>query len=221
MENSENTKKSKEGTNSSTIAATDDTTKNTTNGSTNVKLDQAKSNTATATGTVPSLLVQRKPMKRRAWVWKFFDEFIDENGKTKARCHFYGCDLAAESRTNGTTPLKNHYNSCKMNPINVKVQQTLLNFQKVLEVDDVDGREVTQLTTTSRKFDEQAVRKALAEMLIVDELPFSFVDHGFVKFCQVACPLFNIPSRRTITRDILSIYSDMKDDLKTYLKNGN
>ncbi|GKV05105.1 hypothetical protein SLEP1_g17148 [Rubroshorea leprosula] len=223
MENSENTEKSKEGTNSGTIAAADNTTKNTTDGSTNAKSDQAKSNAATAIGaTRPSLSVQRKPMKRKVWVWKFFDEFTDENGKTRAWCHFCDCDLAAESRTNGTTPLKNHYNSCKMNHVNVMVQQILLNFQKVLEVDDVDGREVTQLTTTSRKFDEQAVRKVLAKMLIVDELPFSSVEHpGFVKFCQVACPLFNIASRRTITRDILSIYSNMKEDLKTYFKNGN
>ncbi|GLT30003.1 hypothetical protein SLA2020_048300 [Shorea laevis] len=125
MENSENIEKSKKGTNSSTIAAANNTTKNTTDGSTNAKSDQAKSNAATATGaTVPSLSVQRKPMKRRAWVWKFFDELIDENGKTRARCHFCGCDLAVESRTNGTTPLKNHYNSCKMNLVNVKVQHT-------------------------------------------------------------------------------------------------
>ncbi|GLT47002.1 hypothetical protein SLA2020_207250 [Shorea laevis] len=122
MENSENTKKSKKGTNSGTIAAADNTTKNTTDGSTNAKSDQAKSSAAIATGaTEPSLSVQRKPMKRRAWVWKFFDEFIDENGKTRAKCHFCGYDLVAESRTNGTTPLKNHYNSCKMNPVNIKV----------------------------------------------------------------------------------------------------
>ncbi|GLT32008.1 hypothetical protein SLA2020_067050 [Shorea laevis] len=67
MENSENTEKSKEGTNSGTIAVADNTTKNTTDGSTNAKSDQAKSSATTATGaTRTSLSVQRKPMKRRA-----------------------------------------------------------------------------------------------------------------------------------------------------------
>ncbi|GLU12628.1 hypothetical protein SLE2022_401720 [Rubroshorea leprosula] len=138
MENSESIEELKE-TNSGTIAVGDNATKNMMDGSTNAKLDKADID-ASATRAGPSLSVQRKPMKCRAWVWKFFDEFIDENGKTRARCHFCGYDLAAESRTNGTTPLKNHYNSCKLNLVNVKTQQTLLNFQKVLEVDDVDDR---------------------------------------------------------------------------------
>ncbi|GLT28519.1 hypothetical protein SLA2020_034440 [Shorea laevis] len=136
MENNESIEKLKE-TNSGRIAVGDNATKNTTDGSTNAKSDKANSDVG-ATRARPSLSVQRKPMKCRAWVWKFFDE----NGKTRARCHFCGHDLAAEFKTNGTTPLKNHYNSCKLNPVNVKTQQTLLNFQKVLEVDDVDGREV-------------------------------------------------------------------------------
>ncbi|GKV21610.1 hypothetical protein SLEP1_g31572 [Rubroshorea leprosula] len=199
MENSESIEKSKE-TNSSTIAVRDNATKNMTDGSTYAKSDKANSD-AGATGAGPSLSVQRKPMKRRTWVWQFFDEFINENGKTRTRCHFCGYDLAAKSSTNGTTPLKNHYNSCKLNLVNLKTQQTLLNFQKVLKVNDVDGKEVTQLTTTSRKFDEQAIKKALVEMLIVDEFPFSFVEHsGFIKFCQVAWALFNIPSRDMLER---------------------
>ncbi|KAK2658690.1 hypothetical protein Ddye_005223 [Dipteronia dyeriana] len=38
-------------------------------------------------------------------------------------------------------------------------------------------------------FDKEACRKACARMIIVDELPFSFVEKdGFKDFCRVACP---------------------------------
>ncbi|GLU01416.1 hypothetical protein SLE2022_187240 [Rubroshorea leprosula] len=69
MENSENTEKSKEGTNSGTIPAADNTIKYTTDGSTNAKSDKAKSSATTIAGaTEPSLSIQRKPIKHKAWV---------------------------------------------------------------------------------------------------------------------------------------------------------
>ncbi|KAK8713596.1 hypothetical protein V6N13_148808 [Hibiscus sabdariffa] len=52
------------------------------------------------------------------------------------------------------------------------------------------------------RFDQEEIRKALAKMVVIDELPFSFAEHeGFRAFCKVAIPDFVPPSRATITRD--------------------
>ncbi|KAL5818437.1 hypothetical protein ACOSQ4_022279 [Xanthoceras sorbifolium] len=63
-------------------------------------------------------------------------------------------------------------------------------------------------------FNKDETRKALAKMLIVDELPFRFVEKpGFQEFCRTGMLFFDIPSRRTIVRDIMQLYLDEK----TYL----
>ncbi|KAL4284584.1 hypothetical protein GQ457_16G016440 [Hibiscus cannabinus] len=42
---------------------------------------------------------------------------------------------------------------------------------------------------TTWKFDQDASRKALAEMIVIGELPFKFVEsEGFRRFMSVACP---------------------------------
>jgi len=62
-------------------------------------------------------------------------------------------------------------------------------------------------------------RKALEKMIILDELPFNFVENqGFKSFCQVMQPRFDVPSRLTIWRDCLKIYVVEKEKLKNALK---
>ncbi|TXG57181.1 hypothetical protein EZV62_018494 [Acer yangbiense] len=88
---------------------------------------------------------------------------------------------------------------------------------------------ITSYTTSSREgcgssiclgiFNKEDTRKALVEMLIVDELPFRFVEkRGFHKLCRVGMPRFDVPSRRTIVRDILQMYIDMKTSLMKYFR---
>ncbi|XP_054806276.1 zinc finger BED domain-containing protein RICESLEEPER 2-like [Prosopis cineraria] len=56
-------------------------------------------------------------------------------------------------------------------------------------------------------FDLNSCRQALARMIIVDELPFKFVENeGFQYFMSIAQPLFPLPSRTTVARDCLSLY---------------
>ncbi|KAL4013587.1 hypothetical protein IC575_025759 [Cucumis melo] len=55
-------------------------------------------------------------------------------------------------------------------------------------------------------------------MIIVDELPFKFIENeGFRNFCRVACPKFDPPSRVTIAKDIYQLYLDEKKKLKSFL----
>ncbi|KAK8574254.1 hypothetical protein V6N13_097242 [Hibiscus sabdariffa] len=74
---------------------------------------------------------------------------------------------------------------------------------------------------TTWKFDQEASRKALAEMIVIGELPFKFVEsEGFRRFMSIACPRFRIPSRLTITRDVYQLYLDEKAKLKQSLKSS-
>lgn len=61
------------------------------------------------------------------------------------------------------------------------------------------------------KFDKKESKKALANMIIVDEHPFSFVDgEGFRHYNIITQPLFHVPCRGTITQECLTLYSEEK-----------
>lgn len=59
-------------------------------------------------------------------------------------------------------------------------------------------------------------------MIIVDELPFKFVEReDFQPFVSKACSKFRIPSRWTISRDCFKLYEDEKNLLMELLKSTN
>ena len=59
---------------------------------------------------------------------------------------------------------------------------------------------------------------ALVKMIIKDELPFRFVEaEGFLEFMETCCPKFEVPSRRTIIRNILELYQNKKGLVKSVL----
>ncbi|XP_050262612.1 zinc finger BED domain-containing protein RICESLEEPER 2-like [Quercus robur] len=84
----------------------------------------------------------------------------------------------------------------------------------------MDGEEGFQLVPTA--FNVEASRKALAEMVIIDELPFRFVEgYGFQRYATTLQPklrIRDIPSRQTIARDVISIYGIEREKLRGALK---
>lgn len=88
--------------------------------------------------------------------------------------------------------------------------------QKVLTFAKDQFGSITALGVTG--FNKEESRKACLRMVIIDELPFSFVDgEEFRHFCSVACPRFIPPSCRTLARDLLALYYDEKQLLKAKL----
>ncbi|XP_038896681.1 zinc finger BED domain-containing protein RICESLEEPER 2-like [Benincasa hispida] len=75
-------------------------------------------------------------------------------------------------------------------------------------------------------FTIESTRKLLVEMIIIDELPFKFVENqGFKRFVNgtltLVEPNFVLPSRKTIAKDILGIYDITKETLKDiFVKKG-
>ncbi|KAK8675828.1 hypothetical protein V6N13_033891 [Hibiscus sabdariffa] len=159
--------------------------------------------------------VKRKAMAPRSEVWSHFTKFVTSKGESKGRCNYCDKEFCCDMKKNGTGSLKYHMMQCKKNPTNmVDTNQR----QLVLPSKGSEG-EVGHITNW--KFDQEAVRKALAQMIVIGELPFKFVEsEGFRKFMSVACPRFRIPSRFTITRDVYQLYLDERIKLKQYLKSS-
>ena len=108
--------------------------------------------------------------------------------------------------------------SCIKFPHSKDARQSLLIFKPV----GVDAQNNTHQAIASLgiwKFEQEAIRKSLTEMVIIDELPFKIVDGGgFNKFMSAACPCFKIPSRWTISRDCHNIFVSERLNLKKFMK---
>ena len=164
---------------------------------------------ATIAGT--ELKVNKKKTLKSE-IWDHFTRVKKEDGSysNKAACNYCVSEYSCSS-INGTSSLWKHLKNCKKYPGNVvdKKQKTLC-FQST-------GEECEN-QLVNWKFEQELCRKALARMIIIDELPFKFVEReGFRYFCSVMQPKFKIMSRNTIARDCLELYATEKKKLKNAL----
>ncbi|KAH9687278.1 BED-type domain-containing protein [Citrus sinensis] len=73
----------------------------------------------------------------------------------------------------------------------------------------------------AKGWSQDACRRAVTKMIIMGELPLSFVDNkGFRHFCSVAIPQFVMPSRRTVGRDVMDLFFEEKIMLKSLICNN-
>ena len=120
----------------------------------------------------PKQTGKRKVIKPRSKAWEHFTKYINDAGEVKAKCNYCGKDLAGDSKNNGTASLINHADICTEKPPLEDLKQSQLCF---------DAESKTGLGTW--KFEQDVVRKFLAYMIIMDELPFKFVEgNGFKLF---------------------------------------
>ncbi|CAH1421845.1 unnamed protein product [Lactuca virosa] len=119
-----------------------------------------------------------------------FERYKDEKGVQRCKSkHCDGGNYKCESGGYGTKNLGYHLTKCKAYLAKLSGGQKQLAFQY--------GDENKLLTW---KFGQNESRKALAHMLVVDELPFSFVEGvGFRYYNIVTQPLFKVPCRSTST----------------------
>lgn len=77
-------------------------------------------------------------------------------------------------------------------------------------IDGISGSKVPSFLA----FSQPATRKSLVEMVIMDELPFRFVEpKGFKRFMSVAQPRFDIPCRKTVAKDCLVVFEEERSKL--------
>ncbi|KAL4340526.1 hypothetical protein GQ457_08G022240 [Hibiscus cannabinus] len=156
--------------------------------------------------------------KKMSYVWDHFKEISDSNNEAKSEkdvveCNYYGKCIAYKT-SYGTSGMKNHIARCKRFPANLNRKQKLVDFESKTITSPGGTSKIVQVPTCWQ-FDQDNCRKALARILIVDELPFVFVEHeGFRYFCKQLCPKFVPLSRKTVTRDCYSIFIEERSKLK-------
>ncbi|XP_062005944.1 zinc finger BED domain-containing protein RICESLEEPER 2-like [Rosa rugosa] len=162
---------------------------------------------------------------KRSFVWEHFKEYDKiEKGKdaegneidiVKKRAHCIYCprgkigDFAVDSSKNGTSGMIRHINQfCRYYPPNIS------KTQRVLVGDKSQGNKLTAVA-----YDQDDYLEACVEMIVIDELPFTFVEKkGFNRFCTRVCPLFKVPSRRKLVTNFLRMYDAQKKELIKILK---
>ncbi|GMI86360.1 DAYSLEEPER [Hibiscus trionum] len=159
----------------------------------------------------------RKKQQPRAPCWNHFSKYVTEDGENRSRCNHCDTTYTMENR-GSTTSLNNHLKTCLQKPKGntSDLKQSELAFSKVGSSSE---SETTIFSTW--KFDGDAIRKALINMIVVDELPFRIVEgDGFKSFLSIACPRFHLPSRFTVRRDCLDLFNSMKRLLKNSFDKG-
>ncbi|KAG8660891.1 hypothetical protein MANES_02G205650v8 [Manihot esculenta] len=168
-----------------------------------------------STEITTSSKAKRKAVKPRFVVWDHFTKFVNSEGELKGKCNYCKKEFYCDPKRNGTIALKNHLNSCKKHPHSIETRQAQLSLQK--NASDNDVNDLGTLTTW--KYDENAIRKALVHMIIIEELPFRFVEgEGFRSFMRAICPRFRIPSRWKISRDCYDLFIEERSKLRSFFK---
>ncbi|KAL0377098.1 UNVERIFIED_CONTAM: hypothetical protein Scaly_0827400 [Sesamum calycinum] len=148
---------------------------------------------------------KRKDTCKRSKVWDHFIAYTNGEGKPRAKCKYCERNYAADPCKNGTSTMNSHLKACKKHPGNTSVasKHTITSYCQTMDVKE---------SCSHMKFDQEALRQGLARIIIMDELPFKFVENeGFRQFISLALPQFVIPSRTTITRDCYKLFFDEKE----------
>lgn len=154
---------------------------------------------------------KKKPNKPASIVWDHFTRLKNCNpNNPRCICNYCGKDYACNSKTCGTNSMLVHLQTqCKKYPFRVvDKKQKVLCFQPTTET-----RGESNLVAMS--YCKEACQETLSKMVILDELPFGFVEgEGFKHFCLKLQPRFDPPSRVTIARDILQLFQTERNKLK-------
>ncbi|XP_019099771.1 PREDICTED: zinc finger BED domain-containing protein RICESLEEPER 2-like [Camelina sativa] len=162
---------------------------------------QKSGTTAKSTSDSPLVKV-RKQMAPRSDVWAhFIKQIVDPK---LANCRYCGAEIGCDTKTNGTSTMRGHITRCKLFKAHEEAGS-----QKVLSSDP------SGVMTTTMKYDKELFRRSVNEMIVLNELPFSFVEsEGFRRFCFNLLPCYHVHCRRTATKDIFAMFLQEKVALK-------
>ena len=151
----------------------------------------------------------KRKLPTRSPAWEVFTKLKDD--ESKCSCNYCGKIYSCPS-TSGTSTMMSHMKKCidYLDWLESVSQQHLSSGGN-----NVHGGKSVGMT---KPFDHVVCKRATVKMIIMDELPFSFVENeGFRQFCETVIPWFSIPSRRTITREVVGMYNAEKTALRTTL----
>ncbi|CAB4263762.1 unnamed protein product [Prunus armeniaca] len=164
-----------------------------------VDSDPSNNNNAVVTQT------GKRRRKLTSAVWTQFEILpIDENNEQRAKCMKCGQKYLCDSRY-GTGNLKRHIESC--------VKTDTRDLGQLL-LSKSDGA----ILTRSSKFDPMKFRELLVMAIIMQDLPFQFVEYaGIRQLFNYVCADIKLVSHNTAKADVLSLYNREKAKLKEIL----
>ncbi|CAN1273406.1 Putative AC transposase, partial [Linum perenne] len=135
--------------------------------------------------------------KRKTPGWLHFER-VKVHDLCKAKCNYCRKLLGGDS-SNDTSHPRSHVKSCIQKRIHDGSQKVL--GPNLL----IKGK--TELVATC--YNAEVSRKELAIAVLMHEYPLSIVEHlHFKRFCYSLRPLFSVPSRNTLKRDVMRLYCD-------------
>ena len=154
-----------------------------------------------ANNVVDPPLGSTRPLKSDVWP-HFTRMFI--HGILKAKCNYCKKVLAGKS-TNGTSHLRTHRNCCVHKQIHDGSQRILGPNYKAKGNSEL----------SANQFSNEVCKNELCIMILMHEYPLSMVDHLYFKrFCCTLNPLFKVPTRNTIKKDIITRYGDERSKIQ-------
>ncbi|XP_045797582.1 zinc finger BED domain-containing protein DAYSLEEPER-like [Trifolium pratense] len=136
--------------------------------------------------------------KLRSSVWAEFTK-VKVKGLDKAECNWCKKRLSDTSK-NGTTHLHGHLKGCVQKIIKTRKHDKGQPF--IMPIIS-EGREEWGIGN----YNPENVKKLIAEAIIMHDYPLSIVDHVGLRRVFVALqPLFKVPTRNTIKKEVLKIY---------------
>lgn len=148
---------------------------------------------------------KRKPCRAASAVWGDFKKDVN-----KIICLHCGKQYSVNS---STATLSKHIDKCAKNPNKQSDKR-----QKTIALRKGNEGEGT-VTMKLVEFKQDESRLGLAKMVIIDELPFKFVENtGFRAFMSMAQSRFKVPSRVTIAKDCMQVYREERELLRSLLE---
>ena len=143
-------------------------------------------------------------------IWQHFIKLAGlDPKKPRFECKYCKNQYNCHGKTNSTSGMLQRMKVCKEWHFPRDDKHKILSFQAKRE------RESGSNVLVVANYSEEMIRLALARMIIIDELPFKFVEwQGFQEFMKIVEPWFPIPHRITIARACVKIYSSEVDILR-------
>ncbi|CAN1183098.1 Putative AC transposase [Linum perenne] len=144
--------------------------------------------------------------KRKSPVWLHFER-LKIHELWKAKCKYCRKLLGGDSN-NGTSHLRSHIKSC--------IQKRIHDGNQKVLGPSLLGKGKIELVATA--YNADVSRKELATAVLMHEYPLSIVEHlHFKRFCYSLQPLFNVPSRNTLKRDMMRLYCDERAKIQRFI----
>ncbi|CAN6361465.1 unnamed protein product [Urochloa humidicola] len=149
--------------------------------------------------------------KLRSSVWKDFDPIYNGNLIVQAKCH-HCLDIFAADRENGRSACHRHLEVCKER---IRMTQMVESIRK-------ESLSPDAMALKNWKFNQEVSREAMVNFIVLQELPFSLVEHEpFKKFIATLNPWFDIVSRTAVVGDVVSSFENRKLGLKEIIKESD